>query len=55
MRRRLVAMVLEYLYPAIINDEEIDQEMFLTAEGREGIHDLIGGASDPSAWKYWRP
>ncbi len=43
------------LYPAIINDEEIDQEMFLTAEGREGIHDLVGGGSQGGAWKYWRP
>ena len=43
------------LYPVIINDEEIDQEMFLTTEGREGLHDLIGGSGDPGAWKYWRP
>jgi mevalonate kinase len=43
------------LYPAIINDEEIDQEMFLTAEGRIGIHELIGDETDPGAWKYWQP
>jgi mevalonate kinase len=43
------------LYPAIINDEEIDQEMFLTAEGREGVDELVGGKDDPGAWKYWRP
>lgn len=43
------------LYPAIIHDEEIDQEMFLTAEGREGIHDLVGGGSGGGEWKYWRP
>ncbi|KAK5164034.1 Mevalonate kinase [Saxophila tyrrhenica] len=42
------------LYPAIINDEEIDQEMFLTAEGREGVHELVGGGQS-GAWKYWRP
>lgn len=43
------------LYPAIINDEEIHQEMFLTAEGREGVEELVGGKTDEGAWKYWRP
>lgn len=43
------------LYPAIINDEEIHEDMFLTTEGREGIEALVGGANDPTAWKYWRP
>ncbi|KAM0721773.1 hypothetical protein Q7P37_002698 [Cladosporium fusiforme] len=43
------------LYPAIINDEEIHQDMFLTAEGREGVEDLVSGRNDPNAWKYWRP
>ena len=43
------------LYPAIIDDEEIDQEMFLTAEGREGIHDLVNGGSQGGDWRYWRP
>ncbi|KAJ8608773.1 hypothetical protein MRB53_039458 [Persea americana] len=43
------------LYPAIVNEEEIDLEMFLTAEGREGIEELVGGRHDRDAWKYWRP
>ena len=43
------------LYPAVINDEEIDQDMFLTASGREGVEDLVGGGNDRDAWKYWRP
>ena len=43
------------LYPAIINDEEIHQDMFLTAEGREGVEALVGGRNDQEAWKYWRP
>ena len=43
------------LYPAVIDDEEIDQEMFLSAEGREGVEELVGGGRDREAWKYWRP
>lgn len=43
------------LYPAIINDEEIHEDMFLTAEGREGVEELVSGRNDPNAWKYWRP
>lgn len=43
------------LYPAIINDEEIHQEMFLTTQGREGVEALVSGRNDPGAWKYWRP
>lgn len=43
------------LYPAIINDEEIDQDMFLAADGREGVGELVGGEHDTEAWKYWRP
>jgi mevalonate kinase len=43
------------LYPAIINDEEIHQDMFLTTDGREGVEALVGGRNDPGAWKYWRP
>lgn len=43
------------LYPAIINDEEIDLDMFLTADGREGVEELVGGSQDQDAWKYWRP
>lgn len=43
------------LYPAIINDEEIHQDMFLTTEGREGVEALVSGRNDPGAWKYWRP
>ncbi|KAK4499781.1 hypothetical protein PRZ48_007967 [Zasmidium cellare] len=43
------------LYPAVIGGEEIDLEMFLTAEGREGVEELVGGGRDREAWKYWRP
>ena len=44
------------LYPAVLNDEEIDQEIFLTAEGSEGIEELLGGKNDEEgAWSYWRP
>lgn len=43
------------LYPAIINDEEIHEDMFLTVEGREGVEELVSGKNDPGAWKYWRP
>lgn len=43
------------LYPAVINDAEIDQDMFLTADGREGVEELVNPANDRQAWKYWRP
>lgn len=43
------------LYPAIINDEEIHQDMFLTTVGREGVEALVSGRNDPGAWKHWRP
>lgn len=43
------------LYPAVIDDEEINQDMFLNAEGREGVEELVGGGRDREAWKYWRP
>ena len=43
------------LYPAVINYEEIDQDTFLTANGREGVEELVGGSNDRDAWKYWRP
>lgn len=43
------------LYPAVLNDEEIDLEMFLTAEGREGVEELVGASNGGEAWKYWRP
>ena len=43
------------LYPAMISDEEIDQETFLAAKGDEGVRALVEGAYDRSAWKYWRP
>lgn len=45
------------LYPAVIRDEEIDQEMFLTADGRDGVEALVGGGTDDGKeeWKYWRP
>lgn len=42
------------LYPAVINDAEIDQEMFLTADGREGVEELVGGGRDKEAWKHWK-
>lgn len=43
------------LYPAVINGEEIDQDLFLNADGREGVEELVGGQNDRDAWKYWRP
>ncbi|WPH03743.1 Hypothetical protein R9X50_00662600 [Acrodontium crateriforme] len=43
------------LYPAVINHEEIDQDMFLTAQGGDGVEELVGGKYDRTAWKYWRP
>lgn len=43
------------LYPAVIGEEEIDMQMFLTAEGREGVEELVGGGRDKEAWKFWRP
>ncbi|EME80344.1 uncharacterized protein MYCFIDRAFT_156106 [Pseudocercospora fijiensis CIRAD86] len=43
------------LYPAIINDAEIDQDMFLTANGREELGELVDPENDRDAWKYWRP
>jgi mevalonate kinase len=42
------------LYPAVINGEEIDQDLFLNADGREGVEELVGGQKDREAWKYWR-
>ncbi|KAK1064707.1 Mevalonate kinase, partial [Friedmanniomyces endolithicus] len=43
------------LSPALISGEEIDQEIFLGAEGREGVEELVGGGRNRDAWKYWRP
>ncbi|EME39713.1 hypothetical protein DOTSEDRAFT_75380 [Dothistroma septosporum NZE10] len=43
------------LYPAVILDEEIDQDMFLTAADREAVENLVGDHNDRDAWKYWRP
>lgn len=43
------------LYPAIVNGEEIDQDMFLAAEDREAVEELVGGKQDRRAWQYWRP
>ena len=43
------------LYPAVINDEEIDLELFLNADGREGVEELVSDHGDEEAWKYWRP
>lgn len=42
------------LYPAVLDDEEIDQETFLAAAGREGVEALVGGGKDKEAWKHWR-
>lgn len=41
------------LYPAVINGEEINQENFLTAKGRDGVEALVGGQNDKTSWKYW--
>ncbi|KAM3414688.1 Mevalonate kinase [Cercospora zeina] len=41
------------LYPAVINDEEIDLELFLTVEGREGVEELVSEKGDDEVWKYW--
>ncbi|QIW99941.1 hypothetical protein AMS68_005459 [Peltaster fructicola] len=43
------------LLPALNGTEEIDQETFLNAEGRQGVEDLVGDADDGRAWQYWRP
>lgn len=43
------------LYPAVLRDEEINLEVFLTADGREGVEELVGGKDVEDAWKYWRP
>lgn len=43
------------LYPAVINGEEINQEIFLSAGSREDVEALVGGKHDRDAWKYWRP
>ena len=43
------------VYPAVINNEEIDQETFLAAKGMEGVEALVAGHNDRDAWKYWRP
>lgn len=42
-------------YPAVIQGKEIDQETFLSAQGRDGIEALVGGGDDQQGWKYWRP
>ncbi|KAF2725409.1 mevalonate kinase [Polychaeton citri CBS 116435] len=43
------------LFPAVIDGEEIDLDMFLHADGAEGVAELVDGSEDPEAWKYWRP
>lgn len=43
------------LYPAVIDDQVIDLDLFLSANGREGVEQLVGGSNDREAWKYWRP
>lgn len=48
------------LYPAVLHGEEIDQESFLTAEGSEGVEELVGAArgrndEEGASWSFWRP
>ena len=43
------------LYPAVLDDEEIDLEMFLGADGRKGVEELVSEQREPGKWKYWRP
>lgn len=51
------------LFPAVLKNgsdeeggEEIDQEKFLNAEGREGVERLVGvgGQEKRDGWKFWR-
>lgn len=42
------------LYPAIINNQEIEQDTFLAADGREGVEELVGSSRNPADWKYWQ-
>jgi mevalonate kinase len=45
------------LDPAVVGGKQIDLDMFLAAEGREGVEELVGGRNDDDdgAWKFWRP
>lgn len=43
------------LYPAVVGGIEIDQEVFLRAEGREGVEKLVGGGVGRVGWGFWRP
>ncbi|KAK4902427.1 hypothetical protein LTR28_001255, partial [Elasticomyces elasticus] len=49
------------LWPAVLRGgngeaaEEIDQEKFLGADGREGVEALVGVAAGGEGWKFWRP
>lgn len=43
------------LYPAIVDDLEIDQDTFLTADGREGVERLVKATDGHGNWQYWRP
>lgn len=43
------------LHPAVINNNDIDQDAFLTADGREGVEALVGGRGGRDGWTYWRP
>ncbi|EMC91459.1 hypothetical protein BAUCODRAFT_79905 [Baudoinia panamericana UAMH 10762] len=44
------------LYPAVIDGEDIDQDLFLAVEGREGVEALMAGkGKEGEGWKYWRP
>ncbi|KAK4995757.1 Mevalonate kinase [Elasticomyces elasticus] len=49
------------LWPAVLQGgngeaaEEIDQEKFLGADGREGVEALVGVAAGGEGWKFWRP
>lgn len=51
------------LWPAVLKNgtdeeggEEIDQDKFLNAEGREGVERLVGvgGHQKREGWKFWR-
>ncbi|MCJ1292002.1 Mevalonate kinase [Xylographa carneopallida] len=50
------------LWPAVLKNgteeggEEIDQDKFLNAEGREGVERLVGvsGHQNREGWKFWR-
>jgi len=44
------------LWPAVVDGEEITQEMFLNAEGVDGVESLVGvkAIGDVNGWRFWR-